>query len=119
MSKDSILLSFPLKAPSDCKISCDPKLHFHKNLAKHVLINKTFYKEDDDEIKIDFNGETMTFSLQVKKYEASSVTKSSFRKSVNNSHCVVGGNHCCTITFEGDIAKTGQVFFIGECIKIH
>ena len=42
----------------------EPETIHLKKLNKSVLITMTFYLEDDNKEEIDFNGETLTFTLQ-------------------------------------------------------
>ena len=64
--RQPILFTFVLDKPSGYKIFCEPEtIHYKKN--KSVLNTITFYLEDDNNEEVDFNGETMTFTLQMIK----------------------------------------------------
>ena len=66
--RQPILFSFVLDKPSGYKIFCEPKtIHFYKKTNKSVLNTISFYLEDDNNEKVDFNGETLTFTLQMIK----------------------------------------------------
>ena len=59
------LYSFVLDKPVGYKVFCEPEtIHYKK---KSVLNTITFYLEDDNNEENDFNGETMTFTLQMIK----------------------------------------------------
>ena len=65
--RQPILFSFVLDKPSGYKVFCEPKtIHFKKN-NKPILNIITFYLEDDNNKEVDFNGETLTFTLQMIK----------------------------------------------------
>ena len=61
------LYSFVLDKPAGYKVFCEPEtLHF-KKISKSVLNIITFYLEDDNNEEVNFNGETLTFTLQMIK----------------------------------------------------
>ena len=62
-----ILYSFVLDKPSGYKIFCEPETIHYKKINKSVLNTITFYLEDDINEEVDFNGETLTFTLQMIK----------------------------------------------------
>ena len=62
-----ILFSFVLDKPSGYKVFCEPETIHYKKIIKSVLINFTFYSEDDNNEEVDFNGQTLTFTLQMIK----------------------------------------------------
>ena len=62
-----ILYSFVLDKLPGYKIFCEPETIHYKKLNKSVLNTKTFYLEDDDNKEVDFNQETLTFTLQLIK----------------------------------------------------
>ena len=49
------------------KVFCEPETIHYKKQNKSVLNAKTFYLEDDNNEEVDFNGETLTFTLQMFK----------------------------------------------------
>ena len=64
--RQPILFSFVLAKPSGYKVFCEPEtIHCKKN--KPVLNTITFYLEDNNNEEIDFNGETLTFTLKMIK----------------------------------------------------
>ena len=65
--RQSILYSFVLDKPSGYKIFCEPEKIDYKKINKAVLNTITFYLEQDNNKEIDFNGETLTFTLQMIK----------------------------------------------------
>ena len=65
--RQPILYSFVLDKPSGYKILCDPETIHYKKLNKSVLNTITFYLEDDNNEVVNFNGETLTFTLQMIK----------------------------------------------------
>ena len=65
--RQSILYSFVLDKPSGYKVFCEPETIHYKKINKSVLNTITFYLEDDNNEVVDFNGETMTFTLQMIK----------------------------------------------------
>ena len=62
-----ILYSFVLDKPSGYKVFCEPETIHYKKINKSVLNTITFYLEDDSDKVVDFNGETLTFTLQMIK----------------------------------------------------
>ena len=64
--RQPILYSFVLDKPSGYKIFCEPET-IHKKINKSFLNTITVYLEDDNNEKIDVNGETLTFTLQMIK----------------------------------------------------
>ena len=65
--RQTILYSFVLDKPSGYKVFCEPETIHYKKISKSVLNTITFYLEDDNNKKVDFNGETLTFTLQMIK----------------------------------------------------
>ena len=64
--RQPILFSFVLHKPSGYKVFCEPEtIHYKKN--KSVLNTITFYLKDNINEKVNFNGETLTFTLQMIK----------------------------------------------------
>ena len=62
-----ILYSFALDKPRGFEFFCEPETIFFKiESNKSVLNNLTFCLEDDDGSNVDFNGETLTFTLILK-----------------------------------------------------
>ena len=50
------------------KVFCEPETIHYKETNKAVLITITFYLEDDNQKEVNFNGETLTFTLQMIKF---------------------------------------------------
>ena len=65
--RQPILYSFVLEKSSGYKVFCEPETIHYKKINKSVLNTITFYLEDDNNEVVDFNGETMTFTLQMIK----------------------------------------------------
>ena len=65
--RQPILFSFVLDKPSGYKVFCEPETIHYKKINKSVLNTITFYLEDDNNEEVDFNGETLTFTLQMVK----------------------------------------------------
>ena len=65
--RQPILFSFVLDKPSGYKIFCQPETIYFKKINKSVLNTITFYLEDDNNEEVDFNQETLTFTLQMIK----------------------------------------------------
>ena len=66
-SRQPMLYSFVLDKPSGYKVFCQPETIDFKKVNKSVLNTITFYLEDNDHKEVDFNGETLTFTLQMIK----------------------------------------------------
>ena len=64
--RQPILFSFVLDKPAGYKVFSEPETIHYKKINKSVL-NITFYLEDDNNEEVDFNGETLTFTLQMVK----------------------------------------------------
>ena len=65
--RQPILYSFVLDKPSGYKVICEPETIHYKTINKSVLNTITFYLEDDNIEDVDFNGEILTFTLQMIK----------------------------------------------------
>ena len=65
--RQPILYSFVLDKPSGYKVFCQPETIHYKKIIKSVLNTITFYLEDDNNKEVNFNGETLTFTLQMIK----------------------------------------------------
>ena len=65
--KQPILFSFVLDKPSGFKIFCQPETIHYKKINKTVLNTITFYLKDDNNELVNFNRETLTFTLQIIK----------------------------------------------------
>ena len=63
--RQPILFSFVLEEPAGYKILCEPETIHYKKINKSVLNTITFYLEDDNNEEVNFNGETLTFTLQM------------------------------------------------------
>ena len=65
--RQAILCGFVLDKPIGYKVFSEPETIHYKKINKSVLNTITFYLEDDTNKEVDFNGETMTFTLQMNK----------------------------------------------------
>ena len=65
--RQPILFSFVLDKPSGYKIVCEPETIDYKKINKSVLSDITFYLEGNDHKEVDFNGETLSFTLEMIK----------------------------------------------------
>ena len=65
--RQPILFSFVLDKPIGYKVFCEPESIHYKKLNKSVLDTITFYLEDDNNEEVNFNEETLTFTLQMTK----------------------------------------------------
>ena len=65
--RQPILFSFVLDKPSGYKVFCQPETIHYKRIKKSVLNTITFYLEDDNNEEVDFNQETLNFTLQMIK----------------------------------------------------
>ena len=65
--RQPILFSFVLDKPAGYKVFCEPETIHYKRINKSVLNTITFFLEDDNNEQVDFNGETLTFTLQMIK----------------------------------------------------
>ena len=62
--RQPILFSFVLDKPAGYKVFCEPETIHYKKINKSVLNTVTFYLEDNNNEVVDFNGETLTFTLR-------------------------------------------------------
>ena len=62
-----ILFSFVLDKKPGYKVFVESETIHYKKINKSVLNTRTFYLEDDNNEEVDFNGETLTFTLQMIK----------------------------------------------------
>ena len=65
--RQPILYSFVLNKKPGYKVFCEPETIHYKKINKSVLNTKTFYLEDDNNKEVNFNGESLTFTLQMIK----------------------------------------------------
>ena len=65
--RQPILFIFVLEKPAGCKVFCDPETKHYKKINEFVLNTITSYLENDNYKKVDFNGKTLTFTLQTIK----------------------------------------------------
>ena len=65
--RQPVMFSFVLDKPSGYTVFCEPETIHYKKINKSVLNTITFYLEDDDHKEVNFNGETLTFTLQMIK----------------------------------------------------
>ena len=63
--KQPILYSFVIKKPPGYKVFCQLEKTHNKKMNKSVLNTITFYLEDDNNKEVNFNSETLTFTLQM------------------------------------------------------
>ena len=65
--RQPILFGFILAKPAGYKVFCEPGTIHYKKINKSVLNTITFYLEDDNNEEVNFNKETLTFTLQMIK----------------------------------------------------
>ena len=65
--RQPILYSFVLDKKPVYRVFSEPETIHYKKINKSVLNTITFYLEDDNNKEVDFNGETLTFTLQMIK----------------------------------------------------
>ena len=65
--RQPILYSFVLNKKPGYKVFSEPETIHYKKLNKPVLNIITFYLEDETNEEVNFNGETLTFTLQMIK----------------------------------------------------
>ena len=65
--RQPILFSFVLDKPPGYKVFSEPETIHYKKIKKSVLNTLTFYLEGDNNEEVDFNQETLTFTLQMIK----------------------------------------------------
>ena len=65
--REPILYSFVLDKLPGYKVFSEPETIHYKKITKSVLNTITFYLEDDNNKEVDFNQETLTFTLQMIK----------------------------------------------------
>ena len=62
-----LLFSFVLDKPAGYKVFWEPETIHYKKVNKSVLNTISFYLEDDSNEEVNFNAETLTFTLQMNK----------------------------------------------------
>ena len=65
--RQPILYSFVLDNLPGYKVFCEPETIHYKKINKSVLNTITFYLEDDNHEEVNFNVETLNFTLQMNK----------------------------------------------------
>ena len=63
--RQPITFSFVLDEPSGFKVFCERETIQYKQINKSVLNTMSFYSEDENNKEVNFNGETLTFTLQM------------------------------------------------------
>ena len=63
--REQILFSFNLSAPPGYKIIKEPNIILYKKINKTRLDSIQFFLEDNNHNPVDFNGETLTFTIQI------------------------------------------------------
>ena len=63
--RQPILYSSLLDKLPGYKVFCEPETIHYKKTNKSVLKTLTFYLEDDNNEEVNFNQETLTFTLQM------------------------------------------------------
>ena len=109
--RQPILYSLLLDKPVGYKVFSQPETVHYKKINKSILNSITFYLEDVINGKIDFNGETLTFKLQMIKF----FIILEFFKFETNSYCVGGGHRSATVKNYGDITSKVSKVLIGYC----
>ena len=65
--REQILFSFNLSSPPGYKIIKEPNVILYKKINKTRLDSIQFFLEDSNHNPVDFNGETLTFTIQIVK----------------------------------------------------
>ena len=65
--REQILFSFNLSAPPGYKIIKEPTTVLYEKINKTRLDTIQFFLEDCNHDRVDFNGETLTFTIQIIK----------------------------------------------------
>ena len=65
--RQPLLCSFVLKKPASYKLFSQPETLHHKKIKIFILNTITFYLEDHNHEEVDFNRETLTFTVQIMK----------------------------------------------------
>ena len=65
--REQILFSFNLSSPPGYKIINEPNIILYKKINKTKLDSIQFFLEDSNHNPVDFNGETLTFTIQIVK----------------------------------------------------
>ena len=65
--RQPILFCFVLDKPSGYKVFCEPETVHYKKMNKSFLKIITLYLEDNNNDEVNFNGETLIFTLQMIK----------------------------------------------------
>ena len=65
--REQILFSFNLSSPPGYKIIKEPSIILYKRINKTSLDSIQFFSEDSNHNPVDFNGETLTFTIQIIK----------------------------------------------------
>ena len=66
--RQAILISFNLDKPARYKVFYEPETFHHKTTKKSALNTITFYLENDNHQEVNFNGQTLTITLQLIKF---------------------------------------------------
>ena len=66
--RQPILFSFIIHKFSGYKVFCEPETIHYKKINKSVSNTVTFYLEYDNNEEVDFDGQALTFTLQMIKF---------------------------------------------------
>ena len=105
--REQVLFSFNLSAPPGYKILKEPTTVLFEKINKTRLDTIQFFLEDSNHNRVDFNGETITFAIQIIKIY---YLLMSYNKYKNTSYFVGGKHYSATTNIHGDITvnkKTG------------
>ena len=101
--REQILFIFILSAPPGYKIIKEPNNILYKKINKTRLDSIQFFLEDSNHNPVDFNGETLTFTIQIIKIYSEEILSSNNFK--NKSYRVGGKHYSTTINIRGDITQ--------------
>ena len=66
-SRESVFFNAVLDKPAAYKVFCESETIHYKKINKSFLNIKTFFSEDNNHEEVNFNGETLTFTLDLIK----------------------------------------------------
>ena len=98
-----ISFSFNLGAPPGYKVIREPKIILYKKRNNTRLDKIQFFLEDSNHNPVDFDSETLTFTIQIIRIYFKEIM--SFSKYKNISYCVGGKHYSTTINNRGDITQ--------------
>ena len=112
MEYGSLYFFFNLDEPPAYKVFCEPETIHYKKLNKSVLNTITFFIENNDHEEVIFNGQTLSYALQMIKISTNNRAFKNLKRIVT---VLAEDTDLPQKNFSGDITSKGSRLKIGYC----